>query len=36
MHCLLDKEYYKVNSNLGDVNVVVMNSCSFIEKAREE
>ena len=36
MQGLLDKEGYKVNSNISDANVVVVNTCSFIETAREE
>ena len=33
---LLDKKYYEVDSNLGDINVVALNFFSFIETAREE
>ena len=36
MQGLLDKEGYEVNSNINDANVVVVNTCSFIETAREE
>ena len=36
MQGLLDKEGYKVNSNISDSNVVVVNTCSFIETVREE
>jgi len=36
MQGLLDKEGYEVGSNLEDANVVVVNTCSFIETAREE
>ena len=36
MQGLLDKEGYEVDSNLEDANVVVVNTCSFIETAREE
>ena len=36
MQGLLDKEGYKVDVNIHDANVVVVNTCSFIETAREE
>ncbi len=36
MQGLLDKEGYEVESNINDANVVVVNTCSFIETAREE
>ena len=36
MKFLLDKEYFEVDSNVSDANVVVVNTCSFIETAREE
>ena len=36
MQGLLDKEGYEVGSNINDANVVVVNTCSFIETAREE
>ena len=36
MQGLLDKEGYEVESNVDDANVVVINTCSFIETAREE
>ena len=36
MQGLLDKEGYEVDSNIADANVVVVNTCSFIETAREE
>ncbi len=36
MQGLLDKEGYEVECNINDANVVVVNTCSFIEKAREE
>ena len=36
MQGLLDKEGYEVDSNINDANVVVVNTCSFIETAREE
>ena len=36
MQGLLDKECYEVDSNLNDANVVVVNTCNFIETAREE
>ena len=36
MQGLLDKEGYEVDSNINDENVVVVNTCSFIETAREE
>ncbi len=36
MQGLLDKEGYEVDSNIHDANVVVVNTCSFIETAREE
>jgi len=36
MQGLLDKEGYKVDSNINDANVVVVNTCSYIETAREE
>ena len=36
MQGLLDKEGYKVDSNINDANVVIVNTCSFIETAREE
>ncbi|MBO6959620.1 MAG: 30S ribosomal protein S12 methylthiotransferase RimO [Prochlorococcus marinus CUG1438] len=36
MQGLLDKEGYTVDSNINDANVVVVNTCSFIETAREE
>jgi len=36
MQGLLDKEGYEVDSNINDANVVVVNTCSFIDTAREE
>nr|WP_075486924.1 30S ribosomal protein S12 methylthiotransferase RimO [Prochlorococcus marinus] len=36
MQGLLDKEGYEVEGNVNDANVVVVNTCSFIETAREE
>ena len=36
MQGLLDKEGYEIGSNIDDANVVVVNTCSFIETAREE
>ena len=36
MQGLLDEEGYEVESNINDANVVVVNTCSFIETAREE
>ena len=36
MQGLLDKEGYEVESNINHANVVVVNTCSFIETAREE
>jgi len=36
MQGLLDKEGYEVDSNINDANIVVVNTCSFIETAREE
>tara|TARA_B100000902_G_scaffold385341_1_gene426583 strand:+ start:1110 stop:2474 length:1365 start_codon:yes stop_codon:yes gene_type:complete len=36
MQGLLDREGYIVDSNIDDANVVVVNTCSFIETAREE
>ncbi len=36
MQGLLDKEGYEVDSNINNANVVVVNTCSFIETAREE
>ena len=36
MQGLLDKESYEVDSNINDVNIVVVNIWSFIETAREE
>ena len=36
MQGLLEKEGYEVDSNINDANVVVVNTCSFIETAREE
>ena len=33
MQGLLDKEGYEVDSNINDANVVVVNTCSFIETA---
>ena len=36
MQGLLDREGYEVESNINDANVVVVNTCSFIETAREE
>ena len=36
MQGLLDKEGYQVGNNIEDANVVVVNTCSFIETAREE
>ena len=35
MQGLLDKEGYEVDSNINDANVVVVNTCSFIETARD-
>ena len=32
MQGLLDEEGYEVESNINDANVVVVNTCSFIEK----
>ena len=36
MQGLLDKEGYEVGNDIEDANVVVVNTCSFIETAREE
>ena len=36
MQGLLDNEGYEVDSNINDENIVVVNTCSFIETAREE
>tara|TARA_B100000886_G_C20226490_1_gene408682 strand:- start:307 stop:423 length:117 start_codon:yes stop_codon:yes gene_type:complete len=36
MQGLLDKKWYKVDSDINDVNVVVVNICNFIEINREE
>ena len=36
MQGLLDKEGYEIDSNINDANVVVVNTCSFIETAWEE
>ena len=36
MQGLLDSEGYQVGNNIEDANVVVVNTCSFIETAREE
>tara|TARA_B100000886_G_scaffold79141_1_gene51332 strand:+ start:143 stop:331 length:189 start_codon:yes stop_codon:yes gene_type:complete len=36
MQSLLDKEGYQFDSNINDANVVIVNSCSFIETGREE
>ena len=36
MQGLLDKQGYEVGSNINDANIVVVNTCSFIETAREE
>ena len=36
MQGLLDREGYEVESNINEANVVVVNTCSFIETAREE
>ena len=36
MQGLLDKEGYQVGNNIEDANIVVVNTCSFIETAREE
>ena len=36
MQGLLDKEGYKVGININDANIVVVNTCSFIETARAE
>ncbi len=36
MQGLLDKEGYEVDSNINDANVIIVNTCSFIETAREE
>ncbi len=36
MQGLLDQEGYEIGSNIDDANVVVVNTCSFIETAREE
>ena len=36
MQGLLDKEGYEVGNDMEDANVVVVNTCSFIETAREE
>merc|ERR1711991_105724 len=36
MQGLLDKEGYEVDNNINDANIVVVNTCSFIETAREE
>ena len=35
MQGLLNKEGYEVDSNTSDANIVVVNTCSFIETARE-
>ena len=34
MQVLLDKEGYEVGNDIEDANVVVVNTCSFIETAR--
>ena len=36
MQGLLDREGYEVGGNVDDANVVVVNTCSFIETARQE
>ena len=36
MQGILHKKGYKVDSNIDDANVVVVNTCSFIETTREE
>ncbi len=36
MQGLLDEDGYQVSNNTEDANVIVVNTCSFIEKAREE
>ena len=36
MQGLLDREGYQVGNDVEDANVVVVNTCSFIETAREE
>ena len=36
MQGLLDKEGYEVDSNINDANFVLVNTCSFLETAREE
>ena len=36
MQGLLNREGYEVDSNINDANVVVVNTCSFIETARQE
>ena len=36
MQGILDKEGYQISDNIADSNVVVVNTCSFIEAAREE
>ena len=36
MQGLLDEDGYQVSNNTKDANVIVVNTCSFIEKAREE
>ncbi len=36
MQGILNKEGYEVESNIDDANIVVVNTCSFIETAREE
>ena len=36
MQGLLDKKGYEVDSDINDANVVIVNTCSFIETAREE
>ena len=33
---LLDREGYEIKSNVDDANVIVVNTCSFIETARKE
>ena len=36
MQGLLDQKGYSITQNIKDANVVVINTCSFIEQAREE
>ena len=36
MQGLLGKDGYEVDNKIDDANVVVVNTCSFIETAREE